>query len=152
MDKIGKEKKNNELVIGKAMIMKTKIWIVATFILSSVIRTQATTDNGNTFSSLNKSENNHNYTMWQLGYAGDEMCNGAYIGYTFGIKVWQGLFVNTGLRAGWKMASIPYVGDMHFVDIKVPVRVAYQINMTKDFSILPQTGMNLGAIAGVSWL
>lgn len=130
--------------------MKRLQMIMLTLVLALTMSAQTTVGNGSDFRSLNNKESYRNFTMWQLGYSGDAAANGAYLGYLFGIRVWQGLYVNTGLRAGWRMASIPYFDDVHFIEIKVPVRVGYQVNLTKDVSIIPQTGMNLGGIAGVS--
>lgn len=125
--------------------MKKVLLMVLAFTSITMVMAQNTT--GTDTATVKKDV--YKYDMGQVGYARDAACNGAYLGFLKGLSVWKELTFDCGFRAGWRMLSYP-MGDLHFMELKVPIGLGYVISLGKEGALIPRTGANLGAIMSLS--
>lgn len=126
--------------------MKKVLLMVLAFTSITMVRAQNTT--GTDTATVKKDV--YGYGMWQMGYARDAACNGAYLGCLGGRRVWKELNVDFGFRTGWRMLSNPMGDDLHFMELKVPIGLGYVISLGKEGALIPRTGANLGVITSLS--
>lgn len=128
--------------------MKKVLLMVLAFTSMTMVKAQNTT--GTDTATVKKDV--YNYDMWQVGYARNAACNGAYLGFLYGRSVWKELTVDCGVRAGWRMWSnpAPKGDDQHFMELKVPIGLGYVISLGKEGALIPRTGANLGVIMSLS--
>lgn len=129
--------------------MKKVLLIVMAFVVATTVNAQALSAGNTDSSTSTKSSDDDSFTFLSLGYGGDALCDGVYIGFLSGKNVWKGLCLDYGLRTGWRMWSLGGA-SIHMLDVKVPVGIGYQIDLSKSVALVPRTGFNLGYMGVVS--
>lgn len=99
------------------------------------------------FSSLNQSFDSYKY--WQLGYTSEGGMDGAYIGYMMSAPFYKGLSYDYGARFQWNTITLPWDESSNFVGMKFQIGLSYQVNVTEDVAIIPNTAPQLGFISCV---
>lgn len=137
--------------------MKRTIYLVIALICALNANAQFTQNETQTNSTASnfQSLNQHfdSYKYWELGYCSEGGANGAFVGWIISKPFYKGLSFDVGMRAQWNMVSIPstyyYEGDsFHYVGMKFLLGASYQINLSEDITLIPNTGARLGFIGG----
>ena len=137
--------------------MKRTIYLVIALICALNAKAQLTQNETQTnstasnFQSLNQYFDSYKY--WELGYCSEGGANGAFVGWIISKPFYKGLSFDLGMRAQWNMISIPatyfYEGEsFHYMGMKFLLGASYQIKLSEEVSIIPNTGARLGFIAG----